>query len=164
MKADQQRLIEVYGLWSSSANTVNKLYIFLSVILGAVLLYIIFKKIRTQRVLTPAQEALQELYRLQSQTYVSEQSLHDTYFKLTAIIKTYLAVRYKVVLQDKSDTEIVALLHGNMSENMISLLQEFFDRAFRIKFAYDVVCEQMLLDDIIFLQQIIIETSKSEQS
>lgn len=163
MSTAQMGLVEVYGLWSTSF-AMKPWMIVLFLILIGIVVYYALTRLRSKRYLSPEQVALQELYRLQNHSYVSQQAVHDAYFKLTAIVKTYLVNRFLVTLHDKSDTEIVELLHGNLSENMILLLQEFFDRAFRIKFAYDVVSEQMLFDDIAFLQRFVIETNKPVQS
>lgn len=164
MDAAQNGLVEVYGLWHCSSWYTGKVGVFLIVIVLVFLLFFLFKKYRRGLQLNSQQIALQELHRLRSHTYVSEATLHDAYFKLTIVIKAYLSARYNLVLHDKSDIQVVSLLHGNLSQDMISLLQEFFDRAFRIKFAYDAVSEQMLFDDIALLQGIVIETSKSAET
>jgi|GEM_PF-1493736 len=164
MEVAQKGLFEVYGLWYCPSWYYGKAGIIFIFILLLIVLFYFFRKYRTGLKLNSEQVALQELHRLRSHTYVSEAALHDAYFKLTATIKNYLASRYNIVLHDKSDIQIVSLLHGNLSQNMISLLQEFFDRAFRIKFAYDAVSEQMLFEDIALLQHIVIETSKSAET
>ncbi len=105
------------------------------------------------------QEALQGLYRLQSQTYVSDEAIHEAYFRVTMILKVYLSKRFHIALLDKTDTEITEQLHGVVSEQFGALLKEFFDRSFQIKFAYDSVSEQMLRDDIEFAEKVIHETS-----
>jgi hypothetical protein len=164
MNEAQAVFFEVYGIWYNPWWQHKGLYVLLLFFVAGIILYLVRRKYRTGSKLTCDQEALQELHRLRFHSYASQEALHDAYFQLTMIVKNYLAARYKIILQDKSDDQIVCVLHGNLSENMIYLLQEFFDRSFRIKFAYDVVSESMIFNDIEMLQKIVIETSKSAET
>ncbi|MBI2345164.1 hypothetical protein HYV10_03790 [Candidatus Dependentiae bacterium] len=158
----QLQLIDVYGVWYKPWWNSGWLYSLIVFITTLFLGYFLYRYIKREKKLTPEQEALQGLYRLGNMNYVDEKMIHDAYFKITMIIKTYFILQYKMKFQDKSDLEISAELHGIIPENMISLLKEFFDRSFHIKFAYDVVSESMLRQDIEMLHTLIIELGKQQ--
>jgi len=162
MNSSENQLLEVYGSWYKPWWNSDWFY---NCIFGFVILlsiYFLFVFFKRKKKLTPEQEALQQLYRLTLANYSTDKALHEAYFTLTMIIKKYLIVSYHLPLDDKTDIEIIPLLHGIIPENMIYLLQEFFDRSFHIKFAYEVVSETMLKQDIEMLRKSIIELSKKE--
>ena len=162
MNAISSELIDVYGLWYHPWWTTLKFYIFLNIALFLLiwlLVRIIKKWWRGKIRLSIDLIALQDLYRVQVQTYISEESIHEAYFKVTMILKTYLSARYHIHLLDKTDQEIAMQLHGVVPEELEALLKEFFERSFQIKFAYDFVSEPMLKDDIVFAQKVIQATS-----
>ncbi|MBP9765501.1 hypothetical protein KBD08_04155 [Candidatus Babeliales bacterium] len=159
----QKQFFEVYEIWYKNWWSSTVIYT-----LGAVLLLVIvgwfIVRLRRPKTLNLEQMTLQNLHRLRSGTYSSEASLHEAYFRLTMIMKQYLSNHYNIKLHDKSDNQIVAELHGIMPQNMLSLLQEFFDRSFRIKFAYDAVSEMMFFQDLELLQTIVLQTSLVKDS
>jgi hypothetical protein len=163
MNSSQKVFLGVYDLWYQSWWHHAWFYAVVGLFFCGGIAWFVWLKCRRKLTLSCDQEALQELYRLSSQTIISPEILHDAYFKLTMIMKNYFAARYQIVLKDKTDVQIVSMLHGIVSQNVLSLMQEFFDRSFRIKFAYDVVLETTLFQDIKMLQAVIIETSKQHQ-
>lgn len=157
MDSTQKSLFGVYGLWYHPWWCNVWIYVVSIGVLLAIAFYFFVVRYGRSKKLNCQQEALQELHRLRSQTHASSQALHESYFRLTKIIKNYLSTRCGIALHDKTDIQIVSMLDGIVSQNVLSLLQEFFDRSFRIKFAYDAVSETMLLQDIDMLQTIVVE-------
>jgi len=161
-KQGQLQLLDVYGVWYKpwwhSIWFYGCILFTITLFLG----YFFWRYLKRKNKLTPQQEALQGLFRLSSVNYINEKTIHDAYFQLTMIIKIYLIKEYNLKLQDKNDIEIPQELHGIIPENMISLFKEFFDRSFRIKFAYDVVSEPILRQDIELLHNLIIELGKHQ--
>ena len=156
-----QGFVEIYGLWyhpwwHSQWFYGTCIFIFILFLISIFLWYR-----RRLKVLTPEQKALQELHRMRSASYTSQESLHAAYFTLTSIFKNYVFDVTKISIFDKSDKEIIAHLDGVFDQDVLQLLQEFFERSFQIKFAYDVVSQEMLFDDINFLQTIILKNSQS---
>lgn len=162
MSADKSGLIDVYGVWYHPWWHSTYFYFFIG-ILSCWLLWKIVRSVKNyfygSRKMTIDQVALQDLYRLESQTYVSDEAIHEAYFKVTMVLKVYLSKRYSISLLDKTDKEIAEQISGVVSEQLEAMLKEFFDRSFQIKFAYDSVFEQMLRDDIEFAKKVIHETS-----
>ncbi|MCX5924018.1 MAG: hypothetical protein NTZ68_01180 [Candidatus Dependentiae bacterium] len=162
MSAEKSGLVDVYGVWYHPWWHSSQFYFFIGTVCFLLALTIIFCVKRYfwgKQKISFKQVALQDLYRLQSQTYISDQAIHEAYFKVTMILKIYLSKRFDISLLDKTDTEIAQQLHGVVPESLEAMLKEFFDRSFQIKFAYDSVSEQMLKDDIEFAQKVIHETS-----
>ena len=162
MSAEQSGLVDVYGVWYNPWWHSTYFYFFIGIV-SFLLLYKLVRFFKNYfygaRKMTIDQVALQDLYRLESQTYVSDEAIHEAYFKVTMILKVYLSKRYSISLLDKTDKEIADQLSGVVSQRLEATLKEFFDRSFQIKFAYDSVFEQMLRDDIEFSKKVIHETS-----
>ena len=110
--------------------------------------------------LSSDQQALKKLQILAATSYDSQEKIYAAYFQITLILKTYFDALYQVHLGDKSDAEIVPILKDLIDPKLQPLLVEFLDRAFQIKFARDPISEQMLQDDIKFIQKIIVQTRK----
>lgn len=162
MSAGKSGLVDVYGVWYHPWWHTSYFYFFIGTVCFLLVLALVFcfkKYFWGKQKISFKQVALQDLYRLQSQTYVSDEAIHEAYFRVTMILKIYLSKRFNISLLDKTDTEIAQQLHGVVSESLQALLKEFFERSFQIKFAYDSVSEQMLKDDIEFAQKIVHETS-----
>ncbi|MBP6892061.1 hypothetical protein KBB68_00615 [Candidatus Babeliales bacterium] len=106
------------------------------------------------------QQALKKLQILAATPYDSQEKMYAAYFQITLILKNYFDVLYQVRLDDKSDEEIVPILKNLIDPKLQPLLIEFLQRAFQIKFARDPISEQMLQDDIKFVQKIIEQTRK----
>jgi high-affinity Fe2+/Pb2+ permease len=162
MNSPQNQLLELYGVWYKPWWHSAWLYGCLASLVVLVISYYLILFLKRKKKLSPSQEALQQLYRLTLVNYTTDRSLHEAYFALTMIMKKYLIATYAIPLQDKADIEIVAELHGIIPENMIYLLEEFFNRSFHIKFAYDVASVTMLKQDIEMLRACIIELSKEK--
>lgn len=156
----QLQLLDVYGVWYQPWWHSLWLYSLIIFMVAMIFGYCIWHHVRAPKKLTAEQEALQGLFRLESLHYVQEKTIHDAYFQLTMILKNYLIAEYGLKLHDKNDVEITEELHGIIPENMISLLKEFFERSFRVKFAYDVVSESMLKQDISMVRDLILQMSK----
>jgi len=162
MSAERSGLVDVYGVWYHPWWHSSHFYFFMAII-SCLLVWKIVRRIKNYffgaRRISFEQVALQDLYRLQAQTYVSDEVIHEAYFKVTMILKVYLSKRYTISLLDKTDKEITAQLEGVVSDTLGAMLKEFFDRSFQVKFAYDSVSEQMLRDDIDFAKNVVVETS-----
>lgn len=162
MNNAQAQLFEVYSVWYKPWWDSVWFYGCILAFSALICMYYLFVFFKRKRKLTPEQEALQQLYRLTVASYLTDKSLHEAYFALTMIMKKYLILSFRLPLDDKTDLEIVPMLNGIIPENMIYLLQEFFDRSFHIKFAYDVASVTMLKQDIEMLRACIVELGKQK--
>jgi uncharacterized membrane protein YraQ (UPF0718 family) len=99
-----------------------------------VLLFIIIK--RRQKPLLPWEWAQKELDKLTPEKCSSKDDFKKFYFRLTAIIKTYLHKQYDWQTEDKTDTELVAWLEQeSFNPEVVSMLKKLADGALWIKFA-----------------------------
>jgi hypothetical protein len=106
------------------------------------------------------QQALKSLDSLALAPNDTAEKTYAAYFQLTLILKTYFAARYNLVLADKTDLEIIFEVKTFVDHGYQSLLSEFLNRAFQIKFAHEKICKEMLQDDIKFVKKIIEDTTK----
>lgn len=101
---------------------------------------------------------LRFLVGLRADTFTNQGSIRAVYFKLTEALKKYLEARYQVVLKDKNDQELVDFLHSNLPVKVVSLLQDFLNRAFLVKFARHEVDQHQLQSDLVMLIQLVHDT------
>lgn len=158
MNDGKMTIIEVYGVWYQPWWHSTIWYGILSFIVCIVLLVLgfwLYKSGWFRKKLSFKEQVLQDLRYLREQKYTSDQMIRDAYFELTMILKKYFAQHYGIAFLDKTDQEVVAVIQGLVPEQLQMLLAEFFERSFQIKFARDQVLEQMLMDDIAFVQGVI---------
>jgi len=159
------QLIDVYDVWYEPWWHTTSFYAGVSLLLvslACLLLYWLWKKYTQSRQFSFEQIALLQLQRLHEQSYDSDDSIRDAYFVMTMTMKNYLAKRYKIKLLDKTDREIVDGIKPVVPADVFATLQELFQRAYLIKFAYAAISRKMLYDDIDYMQRIIYKTIKQD--
>lgn len=159
------QFIDVYDVWYKPWWHSTWFYFLVTAIILGIcfFLIIVIRRLFVKgKVLKFDQIALLNLQELLEQSYNTTEMLQDTYFKVTMILKVYLSKQYNIALLDKTDKEIVEHIKKFISVDIAATLEEFFDRSFQIKFAQEAVSEKMLKDDILFIQHIIKETSKTK--
>lgn len=163
--AKLSQLIDVYDVWYEPWWHSKCFYaglIFLAISIACMLMYAFWRKyIQSQR-FSFEQIALLQLQKLHQQSYNSEDSMRDAYFTMTMIMKTYLSKRYRISLLNKTDQEIVDSIRPIVPVEIFATLQELFERAYQIKFAYAAISLKMLYDDIDYMQRIIYKTVKQD--
>lgn len=167
MNMTDKQLVDVYGVWYKPWWHSNYFYIFCALVIIGVsllLLYYVWQKFVKNKSLPYDQVALLDIQMLLKQKSSSQDQLQDAYFTLTMILKKYLSKRYNIDLLNKTDQEIVEHIKPYVPVEVFAILQEFFERAFQIKFAQEQVSINMLKDDIHFAQQIIEQTSTKNNS
>ena len=161
------QLIDVYDVWYQPWWHSKSFYagmISIIIVVASLLIYIILKKYTRGQKFSFEQVALLQLQKLHERTYESDDSIRDAYFSMTMIMKTYLSKRYHIKLLDKTDAEIVESIKPVVPVAIFATLQELFQRAYQIKFAYAAISLKMLYDDIDYMQRIIYKTIKQESS
>lgn len=130
-------------------------------LISAFVVYFLYRRGWFNKKLSIDQQALKKLQILATASYDSQEKIYAAYFQITSILKIYFAALYQLHLGDKTDAEIVPSLQNFIEPTLQPLLNEFFQRAFQIKFARESISQQMLQDDIKFVQKIIEQTSKN---
>lgn len=162
MNAQTMQLVDIYDVWYQPWWHSLWIYVALGIIVCSVLFFVLYYMYRAgffRKNLSYDQQALKDLSVLSAQVYLSDEKIRAAYFQITMILKKYLGQRYQISLHDKSDIEIISLLHEQIHGSLQPLLAEFLQRSFQIKFAKDGVSEQMLRDDILFVKKIIEQTA-----
>lgn len=163
--AKLSQLIDVYDVWYEPWWHSKSFYaglIFLAISLACMLIYTLWKKYMQAQQFSFEQIALLQLQKLHEQPYDSDESIRDAYFTMTMIMKTYLSKRYNIGLLNKTDQEIVDCIKPIVPVEIFATLQELFQRAYQIKFAYAAISLKMLYDDIDYMQRIIYKTVKQD--
>ncbi len=125
-----------------------------------ILVYYLYQRGWFGKKLSIDQQALKEIQILAATSYDSEKKIYEAYFQITLILKIYFEQLYDIYLSDKSDVEIMPIIAKFIDPVLQPLLVEFLQRSFQIKFARNSISEQMLQDDIKFVQKIIEQARK----
>ncbi len=162
MVSDVDQLIDIYDVWYTPWWRFKILYVGVGIFLLA-LGYIIWHRYFRKKTVSISVQALAKLQKLHQAKYGSDQALQDAYFQVTMIMKTYLSQQYHLKLLHKTDAELVQELKTFLPIESQALVQEFFQRAYLIKFAQAAVSSKMLYDDIDYMQTVIYQTIKQLQ-
>lgn len=161
------QLFDVYDVryepWWHSKYAYLGMTLLALVVMGS-LVYGIWKWYVRSQVFSFEQIALLQLQELHQKPYDTQESMRDSYFQITMIMKIYLSKRYEIGLLNKTDKEIVDCIKPVVPVQVSATLQELFDRAYYIKFAGAAISTKMLYDDIDYMQRIIYQTIKKETS
>ena len=163
MQEQKIEFVDIENVWYQPWWQSSWLYGFIAVLVCLIfagVLYYMYRRGWCVKKMTFNQQDLKKLQILDVATYDSSEKIYQAYFQLTMILKIYFARQYSLQLEDKTDLEIIHSLQGLIDPVFEPLLVEFLQRAFQIKFARDSISEQMLHDDIKFVQKIIEQTSK----
>jgi LPS O-antigen subunit length determinant protein (WzzB/FepE family) len=148
-KLDDLGLYDIYDVchvsWWQSKNFFMIVSAVAAVLLG-VLLLIIIKKWRHKKVaISFWQHAIEELEDLRL-AYVNDTlDRRECYFAMTRILKTYLALRYCLQTEDKTDVQLVAYLEQScLPTQLINDIAPIFIGGLTIKFANEQVARDLI--------------------
>jgi hypothetical protein len=148
----QIRIYDLYDLWYEPFWQKPWFIVLASVLsvmllIGFVWLLMYYRK-KQKSLLTPWQEALQDLENLVHENYNLPTKHKEFYQQVTAVLKKYLSRRYGCVLVSKTDQEIITVLaQTEFSQDLRQQLEEIMQGAVFIKFAnQQAIKEQMKLD------------------
>ncbi len=163
MQEQKIEFVDIENVWFEPWWKSGWFYAFVALLIClilAIVVYYLYRRGWFVKKLTFDQQALKKLQILNAASYDSSEKIYAAYFQMTMILKIYFAKLYQLQLKDKTDAEIVPSLQGFINPALEPLLLEFLERSFQIKFARDSISEQMLRDDIKFVEKIIKQTCK----
>lgn len=163
MIQNKDQLIDIYDLWYQPFYKQTWFYnilIIAIIILIIATCYFFYKKIiQKKQLIDCSVEANQQLDQLKSFQIVSKRDSKYCYFKISLIIKTYLAHRYDTIFMKLTDKEIVKYAKKYMSEDDIRLLERILQGMTFIKFEHEVAITEKLEKDIQLVQSFIENTT-----
>ncbi|MBP6869588.1 hypothetical protein KBC04_01770 [Candidatus Babeliales bacterium] len=168
MIQDKDQLIDIYDIWYQpfyrQAWFYNILIILALALLGALLYFIYTKYVKKTKLVDCSVIAYQQLDSLKNFQIVSKQDSKDCYFKVSLIIKTYLACRYHAIFLRLTDKEIVQHAQDYMSDSDIRLLHRLFQGMTFLKFEHEVAAHDKLEKDIQLIKEFIENTSQLDDT
>lgn len=163
MNEQELQFVDVYDVWYQPWWKSTAWYVSCAIIACVIfvcMLYYLYRQGWFVKKISCDQQALKSLNLLAAAPHDTTEKIYAAYFQLTLILKTYFAARYHLVLADKTDLEIMVEVKNFVDPIYQSLLSEFLNRAFQIKFAHEKICKEMLQDDIKFVKKIIEDTTR----
>ncbi len=146
------KIYELYGLWYEPfwKHPYFIIFLILFILLILTLFVWIIKKIKAKRkvIQDPWQEALTQLKALDLTLFQDQETHKIFYSHLTSILKNYLSQRYDLMLEGKTDQEVVMLLaNSSFPSDLHNYLKPIMQEALTIKFAnYYAAIERMRYD------------------
>lgn len=163
MNASNMQLVDIYGVWYQPWWKSTGFSVTLCLIVCALLALLGYHLYRSGwffKKLSFDQQALHDLKKLTASSYQTSAQIKDGYFQLTMILKIYLAVRYQLILHDKTDLEIIPMVQSVLAPEQFVELETLLARAFQIKFAHEFVDRTTLMTDVASAQKLIATTMK----
>ena len=108
--------------------------------------------------------AIKDLESLKKIHIVTSADSKDSYFRLSLIIKKYLAARYDIPSLQLTDHEIIAQSHLVMSDELSESLQQILKSMTLIKFERQKAVQEKLEQDIKLVAEFIQTTSQHFQT
>jgi hypothetical protein len=138
----------------------------IALIIGSILLIglvVFFITTRKKRQLLPWEWAEEQLNKLSAEGCKNKTDFKKFYFSLTAILKHYFHLRYFWQTEDKTDEELILLLHEqNFDHQQLEHLKKIFTGAIWIKFANEEALKSQALEDKIKALELIEKTKPSD--
>ncbi len=168
----EQELYDIYGLWHVPfwQTLLFKIIVGALFFLTLILLVLAFIRRRHARKkeLTPWEQALQDLRELREHNIATPEHAQEFYLRLTAILKTYLYMRYQHPVHAKTDHELMHFLYQEkFSPVLLQELQDIFSGMELIKFARGQGASEQIECDmrrsIAFIKKTIPESQSSKK-
>lgn len=155
MKVPNTPKLELYPNYGLSYTPFWKTTWFISIVLAILCfiigyaIYVYWKRKRAiQKVYTPDEIAVEQLFQIEQQIQGHQITSQQCYTRLIQILKIYLHARFGFHLFDKTDDEIAAYLLINAQGIAIQPLASIFQHAQSFKFSPDHVSDQEMLTAI----------------
>ncbi len=138
----------------------------IAIIAGAIVLVglvILFIRMRKKQPILPWEWAEEQLKKLSCETCKNKADFKSFYFSLTSILKRYFHIRYFWQTEDKTDEELILLLHEqNFDYHQLECLKKIFSGAVWIKFANEEALKSQALEDKAKALEIVDKTKPSD--
>ncbi len=163
----KDQLFDIYDMWYEpfwSKTWFLYFIIFLIIIVfGSVGWYLYKKYIYRKDSVDCSKVALRDLDHLKKFHIATVADSKDCYFRLSLIIKNYLASRYAIASLQLTDKEIIAQAHHVMDEHALDLLKQVLQSMTLLKFERQKALNEKLEKDIQILVQFVQITSQDSQ-
>lgn len=138
---NEKGLYDIYSLYHIPFWQTKEFYIAISILTLLIISIITWLFVRWYRkkIALPKtlwEQALDQLQILQQKKYQSKEDGKICYFKMTSILKTYVATRFAYPLHGKTDEEMIVYLAQSTEQKALAEeLKEIIDGCLYIKFA-----------------------------
>lgn len=165
---NNDQLIDIYDIWYKpfwkSTWFLAIVTIIACILLGYIFFYVYKKYLKKQIVIDPVVLALYKLAALKKMNINTEQDSKDCYFRLSSIIKEYLAFRYDSIFIQLTDKELINHAEPYLSNDHAHMLKKLMQEMSFIKFEHKVVGNEKLKKDIETVQNFIEYTTAQHGS
>ncbi|MBI2352717.1 hypothetical protein HYV11_00550 [Candidatus Dependentiae bacterium] len=156
------QLIDIYNIHYVSWWSFKYSIIFI-IIFCIIVSYFFWRWYIKNQLISYEQATLLQLQNLHKKEYETEQEIFDAYFQISKLMRNFLSRRYNITLLNKTDVENIDEVRSFVPFSIFTALEDFFRRAYQIKFAQTPISAEKLYTDIDSLQFIIYEILKQKQ-
>jgi len=162
-----QDLYDIYGMWHmpfwQTKAFWGTMVTFFVILLVAIVGYLLFRCCRRKKTQFSWDKALYELSGLTIDVEPTKEHGKQFYFSLTAILKTYLNERYKIMVQGKTDQELLLLLEqSSLPSDLLPFIRTILTGCLQIKYADEQALRKQLICDLDNAVILIKQTSQTD--
>ncbi|MBI2774686.1 hypothetical protein HYX58_01630 [Candidatus Dependentiae bacterium] len=149
------KLYDLYGwwykpFWHQPAFYIPFGFVICALVLAMLIFLVRYIKRSRKKVLDPWQEALNNLQKINLGLFEDQDTHKLFYGHLTRVLKTYLAKRYDLSLEGKTDQEVIeAVKHSALPADLQEQVRHLFSGAEIIKFAHQEGAGERMRYDLI---------------
>jgi len=166
----EKGLYDIYSTWHVPFWQTNWFYLLIGVFISLIILFIVYlivKKIRfrPKKQLPFWQQALHAIEQLKKENKITVVQGKEFYAQLTAILKRYIALRFHVDVQGKTDDELIAYLSDKklFDAKLLQNIKSIFSGSVTIKFANTQAAQEQMERDYRNAIEFVKKTCKAEE-
>jgi hypothetical protein len=167
MVQDNNQLIDIYDIWYEPWVLSDRYYFLFLGIIFLIVIFCIARRCRRYRLRKPtikvAEQIAQEIRALQECRIYTQQDSKDCYFKLSLLLKQYLAFRYDQKFMNLTDTQIIEQAAIYMSQDDLDKVRKLLEGMLFIKFEHQVAADAKLQEDIRLLEDVMQSMASTDQ-
>lgn len=160
-----QQIFDIYDIWYEPLLTqawfVIILILLVSIIISLVLycIYVIFYN--NTKIVDPFILIQKKLLDIGSVHIENERDSKEVYFKISEILKQYIAYRYTFSVAGLTDQELLQWAQHHVSDDQLKILEQIFVDMTEIKFEHQFATTKQIKDSIELVQEFIRSTKEA---
>lgn len=145
-------LHDIYGHWHVPFWQTRLFFvaaIFMIIIVGAALIYVLYKRYKKQKKIALHQQVLMQLEQLKKQPIQSRDQAQHAYAVITASLKQYFEFYFKKPCMTSTDYQVIQVLQNEpLMSSYFEQTKELFESGTQVKFAQENALHEQVMKHI----------------